>query len=78
MPFTEHSLLIDPMEIQLNGQIYPLEKETTLTILLESLGLASKPVVAELNREALLPRDFPITPVRDGDQLEIITLAAGG
>jgi len=66
------------MEIHLNGQPHPLEKETTLTALLASLGLAGKPVVAELNRDALLPRDFPITTVRDGDQVEIVTLAAGG
>ena len=37
------------MHITLNGQVHPIEKETTLSQLLESLGLGGKPVVAELN-----------------------------
>ncbi|MGJ8645206.1 MAG: sulfur carrier protein ThiS [Luteolibacter sp.] len=66
------------MTIQLNGQPHPLEKETTLTALLESIGLAGKPVVAELNHEAIRPADFSSTVVKAGDSLEIVTLAAGG
>lgn len=66
------------MTLQLNGQPHPLEEETTLTALLESIGLAGKPVIAELNQEAIRPADFPTTPIRLGDSLEIVTLAAGG
>lgn len=67
-----------PMEITLNGQAHELPGPATLTTLLESLGLAGKPVVAELNREAVLPRHFVETQLHTGDVLEIITLAAGG
>jgi sulfur carrier protein ThiS len=35
-------------------------------------------VVVELNQQAILPRDFPNTLIQPNDQLEIITLAAGG
>jgi sulfur carrier protein ThiS len=35
-------------------------------------------VVVELNQQAILPRDFPKTLIQPTDQLEIITLAAGG
>ena len=66
------------MQITLNGQPHPIEEETTLSGLIESLGLTGKPVVAEQNEQAILPRDFPTTPVQPGDELEIITLAAGG
>ena len=66
------------MEITLNGQTHELTGPTSLTALLESLGLGGKPVVAELNREAVLPRHFPETRINAGDTLEIITLAAGG
>lgn len=66
------------MGITLNGQDHELNGPTTLTALLESLGLTGKPVVAELNREAVLPRHFPETQLTAGDSLEIITLAAGG
>ena len=66
------------MSITLNGQVHPLPESTTVNALLQSLGFAGKPVVVELNREAIFPRDFETTPVNDGDQVEIVTLAAGG
>jgi sulfur carrier protein len=66
------------MSIQLNGKPHPLTSTLTLSALLESLGLAGKPVVVEMNGQPVLPRNFPSTPVRPGDTLEIITLAAGG
>jgi sulfur carrier protein len=66
------------MQITLNGQGHPLPAPTTLTLLLLSLGLADKPVVIELNRAAIFPRDFAETSVKNGDQIEIVTLAAGG
>lgn len=66
------------MEIILNGQTHQLTAPTTLTELLVALSLDGKPVVAELNREAVLPRLFPETRINAGDRLEIITLAAGG
>ncbi len=62
----------------LNGQPHSLATETLLPALLASLGLAGKPVVVELNQQAILPRDFPNTLIQPNDQLEIITLAAGG
>jgi sulfur carrier protein len=66
------------MEITVNGQAHELAAPATITALLESLGLAGKPVIAELNREAVLPRLFPETHLNAGDCIEIITLAAGG
>ena len=62
----------------LNGQPHDLATDILLPDLLESLGLAGKPVVVELNQQAILPRDFPNTLIQPNDQLEIITLAAGG
>ncbi len=66
------------MQIQLNGQAHELESPSTLTELLHSLGLTGKPVVAEINCEAILPRNFSTTKIAAGDRVEIITLAAGG
>jgi sulfur carrier protein len=66
------------MSLQLNGKPHLLTSRITLSALLDSLGLGGKPVVAELNGEPVLPRNFPTTPVQPGDTLEIITLAAGG
>jgi sulfur carrier protein len=66
------------MTITLNGQPHTLDSETTLPELLSSLGLSNKPVIVELNQEAILPRNFTQTLIQPNDQLEIITLAAGG
>lgn len=77
MPAVKFYSLI-PMQITLNGQPHTLNSETTLPELLTSLGLSGKPVVVELNQEAVLPRNFANTSIKANDQLEIITLAAGG
>ena len=66
------------MQVILNGQPHPLSQTHTLESLLQSLGLSGKPVVVELNREAIFPRNFPEITLADGDRLEIVTLAAGG
>lgn len=66
------------MTITLNGQPHTLAAEILIPDLLASIGLVGKPVVVELNQQAILPRDFPSTLIQSNDQLEIITLAAGG
>lgn len=50
----------------------------TVSGLLESIGYGGKPVVVELDGQAIFPRDFPSTPVGDGARVEVVTLAAGG
>ena len=64
--------------ITLNGAPHSVSVETTVASLLESLGLAGKPVVVELDGEAVFPRDHPQTRIADGARVEIVTLAAGG
>jgi sulfur carrier protein len=64
--------------ITLNGSPHPVTDGATVASLLESLGLAGKPVVVELDGQAIFPRDHPQTPVRGGSRVEIVTLAAGG
>ncbi|MEY4570466.1 MAG: sulfur carrier protein ThiS [Verrucomicrobiota bacterium] len=66
------------MEIQLNGHPHSLEAEMTLGDLLESVGFGGKPVVVELNEQAVFPRDYPSILIQGGARVEIVTLAAGG
>lgn len=66
------------LTITLNGVPHPMGAPTRLDQLLASLGLASKPVVVELNAQAVFPRDYPQTDVLPGARIEIVTLAAGG
>ncbi len=66
------------MKIILNGKDHPLDKVINVETLLTSIGLAGKPVIVELNKKALFPREYADSNLQDNDQLEIITIAAGG
>ena len=67
------------MELTINGQTHSFpEAEITVSALLNELGFSNQPVLVELNGRALFPREFAVTPVREGDRLELIRLAAGG
>lgn len=65
------------MMIRLNGSAEETSARTILALLAE-LGLAEKPVVVEHNQTALLKAEHVTTSLADGDQVEVITLAAGG
>jgi sulfur carrier protein len=67
-----------PATILLNGSPHPLEHPVTLDRFLDSIQLSGKPVVVELNEQAVFPRDYLETRVQPGDKLEIVALAAGG
>ena len=66
------------MKVTINGEPKEFCDSLSLMNLLESLGLGKKPVVVELNKEAIFPRNFENTTINDGDKVEIITIAAGG
>ena len=66
------------MKIILNGKDHRLDKVINVETLLASIGLAGKPVIVELNKKALFPREYADSNLQDNDQLEIITIAAGG
>ncbi len=66
------------MQIILNGRAHALECETTVADLLKSLDLAHKPVVTELDGQALPRGDHNSTALSEGALAENIDLAAGG
>jgi sulfur carrier protein len=68
---------IGAMKLFINGEQRQLEV-TTLSTLVEQLGMKADRVAVELNRE-IVPRDaWPQTPLRDGDKLEIVHFVGGG
>lgn len=71
-------VILPLMKIQLNGIPHELETSMPVSDLLVSIGIAGKPVVVELDGQAVFPRDYPDAWVKDGAQVEIVTLAAGG
>ena len=66
------------MNVKINDKIQQFDSSLTIKELLTSLNMTGKPVVVELNKEAIFPRNYESVEVSDGDSLEIITIAAGG
>ncbi len=66
------------MKIHLNGHSHELAGPMSVTELLASLDLIGKPVVVELNEQAVFPRDYPTTEVNEDSRVEVVALAAGG
>ena len=66
------------MKIQLNGTSHEIDMPMSVSDLLESLGFGGKPVVVELDEQAIFPRDYSGVRVEAGARFEIVTLAAGG
>ncbi len=67
------------MTLRINGESRSFGNPSfTLATLLDALGLGGKPVVVELDQEAVFPADYPRTEVHDGASLEIVIIAAGG
>jgi len=64
--------------VSINDKKYEFENELNITSVLESIGFADKPVVVELDQQALLPKEYSDTTAKDGSSIEIITIAAGG
>lgn len=66
------------MKIILNGTPHEITSAMAVADLLASLGLAGKPVVVELDEQAVFPRDYEKLQVSEGARVEVVTLAAGG
>ena len=66
------------MTITLNGQQHTVPSPATILDLLVLLGFGGRPVVVELNRQALLTREHASTAVNAGDVIEIVQITAGG
>lgn len=66
------------MTLVINGETRVFETALSVSDLLATLGLAGKPVVVEVDQEAIFPRDHATCQLRDGARVEIVTLAAGG
>ena len=66
-----------PVKIRLNGS----ERETgasTVARLLEELALPRQAVLVEINGEPARREAWEETPLRDGDVIEVLRVAAGG
>lgn len=66
------------MKITLNGKPHELDKELSVPDFLKTLELGPQPVLVELNGVALFARELDQHTVKDGDEVEIVLMVAGG
>ena len=65
------------MKLRINGEERLLAAET-LEALVAELGMKGDRVAVELNREIVPRARWAETPLKDGDQLEIVHFVGGG
>jgi thiazole synthase len=66
------------MKLTINGEDREFVSVSTLSVLLDQLGMKPDRVAVELNRE-LIPHDrWAATKLSDGDKLEIVHFVGGG
>lgn len=65
------------MQIQVNGEQREVPDGTTVRALVEQFNMKPEKVAIELNRR-LVKSDRYDAPLKDGDQVEIVTFVGGG
>jgi thiamine biosynthesis protein ThiS len=68
---------MESMNLTINGEIQ-ISSAETLGALVEQLGMKPGRVAIELNHEIVPREQWPQTPLRDGDRLEIVHFVGGG
>ena len=66
------------MDLTVNGETVQADEGSTVSALLEKLGLGGQKVAVERNLEIVPRAKHPETVLADGDRLEIVTLVGGG
>ncbi len=70
--------MVNPIAIQVNGDVRHCSATTRLPELLVQLGLNPKLVAVEYNGEILHRQFWSETQLHAGDRLEIVTIVGGG
>ncbi len=66
------------MTVTVNGEAHDLTADTTISALLESLGLNAKTTVVQRNDDIVQQQDHATTVLSDGDVLELVRFVGGG
>lgn len=66
------------IQLSVNGELKQLPDPTHIAQLLEVMTLTGKKLAVERNGEIVPRSRYAETPLRDGDQLEIVVAVGGG
>jgi thiamine biosynthesis protein ThiS len=66
------------MKINVNGKARDCDLDNSLDDLLREMGAVPDRVAVVLNDDVVSPKRVPYVILKEGDRIEILTLAAGG
>lgn len=66
------------MRVSVNGKDAEIGPDTSVAGLIASFHLQPQHVAVEVNRELVPRRAFQTTLLKEGDQVEVVTLVGGG
>jgi sulfur carrier protein len=66
------------MKLTVNGDALEIDRELTITGLIERLELSDGPVAVERNGEVVPRASHAVTKLADGDEVEIMHFVGGG
>ena len=66
------------MTITINGETRECPAESTLSTLIQELGIKVKVMAAAINMEVVKKDDWESTKLTDGDKIELLHFVGGG
>lgn len=66
------------LQVHVNGEVRSMPVGSTVADLVQTLGLLPAQVAVERNKVIVRRVDHAITPLADGDRLEVVTFFGGG
>ncbi len=66
------------MQVMLNGEPFSLHAGATVADLVARLGGDPRAIAIERNREIVPKSEHAVTPLREGDCLEVVQFVGGG
>ena len=66
------------MTVRLNGEQRECREEMTLADLVAELGLGTKRIAVEVNRDIIPREDYALCRLKTGDEIEIVHFVGGG
>ena len=66
------------MQVTINGELQGLSDGLTIADLVTQLGLSSRRIAIEVNREIIARERYAAQALAEGDQIEIVHFVGGG
>jgi thiamine biosynthesis protein ThiS len=66
------------VKLTINGKEREVHSSTTVTELVKELAVTAPNIAVALNCQVIPKSQYPSTPVKEGDQIEIVHAVGGG